>query len=164
VKLELRGITKRFGDLVANDHIDLVVQPGEIHALLGENGAGKSTLMNVLYGLLQPDAGEILVNDAVGHFRGPGDAIAAGIGMVHQHFMLVPVFSVAENVMLGAEQTSGGPARFLDRAHPRSPVDAAVVLLRAMKRHRMDLDDHVEARISEARDYLLSGRVQRARR
>ena len=107
MKLELRGITKRFGSLVANDHIDLVVEPGEIHALLGENGAGKSTLMNVLYGLYRADEGEILLNDAPQHFRGPGDAMAAGIGMVHQHFMLIPVFTVAENVMLGHEETKG---------------------------------------------------------
>ncbi len=121
MRLELRGITKRFDNLVANDHIDLVVEPGEIHALLGENGAGKSTLMNVLYGLLQPDEGEILVNGQASHFRGPGDAIAAGIGMVHQHFMLVPVFTVAENVMLGAEETTG-PAAFLDRRAARRHV------------------------------------------
>nr|WP_201470268.1 ABC transporter ATP-binding protein [Microbacterium hydrocarbonoxydans] len=107
MKLELRGITKRFGSLVANDHIDLVVEPGQIHALLGENGAGKSTLMNVLYGLYQADEGEILLDDVVQRFRGPGDAMTAGIGMVHQHFMLVPVFTVAENVMLGHEQTKG---------------------------------------------------------
>ena len=107
MKLELRGITKRFGSLVANDHVDLVVEPGQIHALLGENGAGKSTLMNVLYGLYQADEGEILLDDVVQRFRGPGDAMAAGIGMVHQHFMLVPVFTVAENVMLGHEQTKG---------------------------------------------------------
>ncbi|WP_448231264.1 ABC transporter ATP-binding protein [Microbacterium lacticum] len=105
MKLELRGITKRFGSLVANDHIDLVVEPGEIHALLGENGAGKSTLMNVLYGLYRADEGEILLDDVAQHFRGPGDAMAAGIGMVHQHFMLIPVFTVAENVMLGHEDT-----------------------------------------------------------
>lgn len=105
MKLELRGITKRFGSLVANDHIDLVVEPGEIHALLGENGAGKSTLMNVLYGLYRADEGEILLDDVPQHFRGPGDAMAAGIGMVHQHFMLIPVFTVAENVMLGHEDT-----------------------------------------------------------
>ncbi|HKT58091.1 MAG TPA: ABC transporter ATP-binding protein [Microbacterium sp.] len=105
MKLELRGITKRFGSFTANDHIDVTVQPGEIHALLGENGAGKSTLMNVLYGLYQAEEGEILLDDVPHHFRGPGDAMAAGIGMVHQHFMLVPVFTVAENVMLGHEQT-----------------------------------------------------------
>jgi general nucleoside transport system ATP-binding protein len=103
VKLELRGITKRFGSLVANDHMDLVVQPGEIHALLGENGAGKTTLMNVLYGLVQPDGGEILLDDEPVAIHSPRDAIRAKVGMVHQHFMLVPVFTVAENVTLGAE-------------------------------------------------------------
>jgi simple sugar transport system ATP-binding protein len=103
VKLELRGITKRFGSLVANDHIDLIVQPGEIRALLGENGAGKTTLMNVLYGLIQPDEGEILLDDKPVAIHSPRDAIRAKIGMVHQHFMLVPVFTVAENVTLGAE-------------------------------------------------------------
>ena len=107
MKLELRGITKRFGSLVANDHIDLVIEPGQIHALLGENGAGNSTLMNVLYGLYQADEGDILLDDVVQHFRGPGDAMNAGIGMVHQHFMLIPVFTVAENVMLGHENTKG---------------------------------------------------------
>ncbi|MFI6427314.1 ABC transporter ATP-binding protein [Promicromonospora sp. NPDC050880] len=116
MRLELRGITKRFGALVANDHIDLVVQPGEIHSLLGENGAGKSTLMNVLYGLYQADEGEILLDDVVQDFAGPGDAMGAGIGMVHQHFMLVPVFTVAENVMLGHEQTRGGGRLDLEAA------------------------------------------------
>jgi simple sugar transport system ATP-binding protein len=104
VKLELRGITKRFGSLVANDHIDLVVQPGEIRALLGENGAGKTTLMNVLYGLVQPDEGEILMDDQPTAIHSPRDAIRAKVGMVHQHFMLVPVFTVAENVTLGTER------------------------------------------------------------
>lgn len=105
MKLELRGITKRFGTLVANDSINLVVEPGQIHALLGENGAGKSTLMNVLYGLYQADAGEVLLDGVKQTFAGPGDAMAAGIGMVHQHFMLIPVFTVAENVALGHEPT-----------------------------------------------------------
>jgi len=119
VKLELRGITKRFGSLVANDHIDLVVEPGEIHALLGENGAGKSTLMNVLYGFYDPDDGEILLDDVPVNFDGPGDAMAAGIGMVHQHFMLVPVFTVAENVVLGHEPVKGGGLIDLTEARRR---------------------------------------------
>lgn len=108
VKLELQGITKVFGPLVANDNIDLVVEPGQIHALLGENGAGKSTLMNVLYGLYQPDEGKILIDGQPVTFKGPGDAVAAGIGMVHQHFMLIPVFTVAESVALGYETTKFG--------------------------------------------------------
>jgi len=105
VRLELRGVTKRYGALVANDGIDLTVEPGQIHALLGENGAGKTTLMNVLYGLTQPDEGEILADGQPVTLRSPKDAIKAGFGMVHQHFMLVPVFTVAENVTLGAERT-----------------------------------------------------------
>lgn len=108
--------------MLANDHIDLTVQPGEIHALLGENGAGKSTLMNILYGLLQPDQGEIVIDGEPVVCHGPRDAIAAGIGMVHQHFMLVPVFTVTENVMLGAEQTYGGPVGALDRRSARARV------------------------------------------
>ena len=119
MKLELRGITKRFGTLVANDHIDLVVQPGEIHCLLGENGAGKSTLMNVLYGLYRADDGVILLDDVVQNFQGPGDAMRAGIGMVHQHFMLIPVFTVAENVMLGHEATKAGGILDLETARKR---------------------------------------------
>ena len=107
MKLELRGITKRFPGVVANEGVDLVVRPGEIVGLLGENGAGKTTLMNVLYGLSRPDEGEILIDDKPVTFSGPGDAIEAGIGMVHQHFMLVPVFTVTENVMLGVESTRG---------------------------------------------------------
>ena len=105
MKLELKGITKRFGTLVANDSIDLVVESGEIHSLLGENGAGKSTLMNVLYGLYKADEGQILLDGKPATFSGPGAAMAAGIGMVHQHFMLIPVFTVAENVALGHEPT-----------------------------------------------------------
>ncbi|WP_317620694.1 ABC transporter ATP-binding protein [Actinoplanes sp. KI2] len=107
---------------MANDHIDITVEPGEVHALLGENGAGKSTLMNQLYGLLQPDEGEILVDGAAKVFRSPRDAIAAGIGMVHQHFMLVPVFTVAENIALGAEDVRGGPLGILDRRRNRRDV------------------------------------------
>ncbi len=106
MKLEIKGLTKKFGSFTANDHIDLTIEPGEIHCLLGENGAGKSTLMNMLYGLLTPTEGEILVDGKPVTFSSPSDAIAVGIGMVHQHFMLVPVFTVAENVMLGREQTS----------------------------------------------------------
>ena len=107
MRLELKGITKRFPGVVANDAVDLVVEPGEVHGLLGENGAGKSTLMNILYGLYRADEGEILVNGALLELDDPGDAIDAGIGMVHQHFMLVPVFTVAENIVLGVEQTRG---------------------------------------------------------
>ncbi len=106
--LQLREITKTFGSLVANDAITLNIVPGEIHCLLGENGAGKSTLMNVLYGLYQPDGGEIVVDGAVQRFTNPRQAIDAGIGMVHQHFMLVDVFSVAENIVLGREPGGTG--------------------------------------------------------
>jgi general nucleoside transport system ATP-binding protein len=105
--LELRGITKRFPGIVANDSIDLDLGRGEVHALLGENGAGKSTLMNVLYGLYSPDEGEIRLRGAPVRFHSPKDAIESGIGMVHQHFMLIPVMTVAENVVLGAEPTQG---------------------------------------------------------
>ena len=105
MKLELRGITKKFGEFTANDSIDLVVESGEVHSLLGENGAGKSTLMNVLFGLYEPTEGQVLVDDQPVVFSGPGEAMAAGIGMVHQHFMLIPVFTVAENVALGDEHS-----------------------------------------------------------
>mgnify|MGYP006196979587 CR=1 FL=1 len=94
----------RFGSFAANEDVDLVVEPGQIHCLLGENGAGKSTLMNVLYGLYRPSGGRILVDGAEVSFRGPGDAMAAGIGMVHQHFMLVPTLTVAENIALGLKE------------------------------------------------------------
>lgn len=119
MKLELRGITKRFGSLVANDNINLVVDDQEIHCLLGENGAGKSTLMNVLFGLYTADEGQILLDGKPVQFRGPGDAMAAGIGMVHQHFMLIPVFTVAENVMLGFEDTTFAGILDLNAARKR---------------------------------------------
>jgi ABC-type uncharacterized transport system ATPase subunit len=106
--LELRGITKRFGALTANDAVDLRLRRGEIHALLGENGAGKSTLMNVVYGMLSPDEGEILVDGTPTTIHSPRDAMSQGIGMVFQHFMLIPVMTVAENLVLGAEPRKGG--------------------------------------------------------
>jgi len=112
--LEMRGITKRYPGVLANDHIDLDVRPGEIHALLGENGAGKTTLMNILYGLARPDEGQILLDGEEVQIGGPADAIRRGITMVHQHFMLVPVLSVADNILLG-EETMANPI-FLDRA------------------------------------------------
>src|SRR5581483_6992950 len=103
--LELRGITKVFPGIVADDHVDFDLRRGEVHALLGENGAGKSTLMNILYGLYRPDDGEIVVRGQPVTFHSAKDAIAAGIGMVHQHFMLIPVMTVAENIVLGLEPT-----------------------------------------------------------
>ncbi len=111
--LEARGITKRFPGVLANDHIDFALMPGEVHALLGENGAGKTTLMNILYGLYHQDEGQILVRGQEVLLHDPNDAIRLGIGMVHQHFMLIPVFTVAENVMLGMELTQRGS--ILDR-------------------------------------------------
>lgn len=107
MSLELRGITKRFGALTANDAIDLEVADGEIHAILGENGAGKSTLMNIVYGLISPDSGSISIDGKAITINSPLDALAAGIGMVHQHFMLIPVFTVAENIVLGHEKVKG---------------------------------------------------------
>jgi ABC-type uncharacterized transport system ATPase subunit len=106
MKLELRGITKRFGAVLANDHLDITISPGTIHAIVGENGAGKSTAMRIAYGFYTADSGEILVNDQVRDIRAPHDAIALGIGMVHQHFMLVRPMTVTENIVLGAEPGS----------------------------------------------------------
>jgi len=106
--LEIRGVSKHFPGVIANDNIDLTLGRGEIVALLGENGAGKSTLMNIVYGLQQPSAGEIRINGEIVALQSPGDAITHGIGMVHQHFQLVPNMTVTENIMLGAESVSNG--------------------------------------------------------
>ncbi len=120
--LELRSITKKFGPVVANDRVDFDLAPGEVHALLGENGAGKSTLMSVLYGLYSPTSGEILVDGEAVSINSPSDAIAHGIGMVHQHFMFIPVMTVAENIVLGNEPVHAGPLGVLDRATARTRV------------------------------------------
>jgi ABC-type uncharacterized transport system ATPase subunit len=135
--LELRGITKVFPGTVANDHIDFDLRRGEVHALLGENGAGKTTLMNILYGLSKPDEGEIILNGERITFSSPKDAIERGIGMVHQHFMLIPVMTVAENIVLGVEPSDKG---FLD-------YDAARVRVRELARRfgfQIDPDARIE--------------------
>src|SRR5512139_4111128 len=110
--LQAIGITKRFPGVLANDRVDFTLEKGEIHALLGENGAGKSTLMNILYGLYQPDEGQILVDGQPVQMVTPHDAIACGVGMVHQHFMLVPPLTVTENIMLGQESLVGATKVF----------------------------------------------------
>ena len=132
MSLELRAITKRFGGLVANDAIDFAVADGEIHAILGENGAGKSTLMNIVYGLLQPDSGTISVDGKELTINSPLDSLAAGIGMVHQHFMLIPVFTVVENIVLGHEKT--GILGKLDLATAREEI------LRISREFNFDVD------------------------
>ncbi len=132
--LELRGITKQFPGVLANDNIDLTLYQGEIHALLGENGAGKSTLMNILYGLYEPTRGEILVDGKRLALGSPSDAIAAGIGMVHQHFMLVPPFTVTENVILGNEET-GAAGRLNTRT-------AAKQITEISQRYNLEVDPY----------------------
>ncbi|TFV64211.1 UNVERIFIED_ORG: ABC transporter ATP-binding protein [Bacillus sp. AZ43] len=135
--VELRGITKRFPGVVANRDIELRVRRGEVHAIVGENGAGKSTLMKTLYGMHRPDEGQILLDGREVHFKSPADAIAAGIGMVHQHFMLADNFTVLENIVLGSEPTRGGR---LDRAEARRRI------LEISERYALDLhpDELVE--------------------
>src|ERR671937_468408 len=117
--LELRGITKQFPGVLANDHIDLEILRNEVHALLGENGAGKSTLMNILYGLYHPDDGEILIKGESVRMASAKDAIERGIGMVHQHFMLIPVMTVTENIVLAAEPTHAGVLLDVNSAEAR---------------------------------------------
>jgi len=119
--VEMHNISKQFPLVLANDDVTFNVQKGEIHALVGENGAGKSTLMNILYGLLHADSGTLAVDGKAAHFTGPGDAIARGIGMVHQHFMLIPPLTVAENVVLGQEPSKRG---FVDKASANQTVKA----------------------------------------
>lgn len=138
IVLQAKGITKRFPGVLANDKVDFDLRKGEIHALLGENGAGKTTLMNILYGLYHQDEGEMLVHGKPVKIKDPNDSIAQGIGMVHQHFMLVPVFTVAENVMLGDETTKRG---FLDR----KTVSAKVRQLS----HRYGLDVDPDALVGQ---------------
>src|SRR5512145_1561907 len=117
-EMHMQGIVKRFPGVLANDHVDFDVRAGEVHALLGENGAGKSTLMRQLYGLYKPDEGQILIDGKEMHFNSPLDAINAGIGMIHQHFMLVPSLTVVENIALGLK-SSRGPMLDLDRVEKR---------------------------------------------
>lgn len=132
--LELRNITKQFPGVLANDHVSITLEQGEILALLGENGAGKTTLMNVLYGLYQPDEGEIIVKGKPVRINSPNDAIHVGVGMVHQHFMLVPVLTVTENVMVGDEMLTGGV--FLDTAR------AAARIREISQQHGLEVDPH----------------------
>jgi ABC-type uncharacterized transport system ATPase subunit len=132
MRVELKGITKRFGSFAACDDVSLVVEPGQIHCLLGENGAGKSTLMNVLFGLLHPDEGQILIDGEPVILHDSGEAVRRGIGMVHQHFMLVPVFTVAENVVLGFEPTKSFGR--LDRAKADQSIREA------SKRYGLEVD------------------------
>ncbi|WBW49718.1 ABC transporter ATP-binding protein [Peptoniphilus equinus] len=135
--VEMRQVTKKFGSFTANDKIDLDIRQGEIHALLGENGAGKSTLMNILYGLYTPTGGEVLINGKTVNFSDPNDAIAAGLGMVHQHFMLIQPFTVVQNIILGKEPLKG---MAVDMAKAKADVEA----LSAKYGLSVDLDAKIE--------------------
>ncbi|MEA2584441.1 MAG: ral nucleoside transport system ATP-binding protein [Thermomicrobiales bacterium] len=157
--VEMLGIVKRFPGIVANAGVDLVVERGEIHALLGENGAGKSTLMNILFGLYHPDEGEIHVDGKPVRFHGPRDAVAAGLGMVHQHFMLIPRFTVAENVILGSE---GATTLHLDRgaAERRVGEIAAAYGLRVDPKARVeDLPVGMQQRVEILRTLYQGSRI-----
>ncbi|MEW5829680.1 MAG: ATP-binding cassette domain-containing protein, partial [Chloroflexota bacterium] len=139
--LQAIGITKKFPGVVANDHVDIDLRAGEIHALLGENGAGKSTLMNILYGLYNQDEGEIFINGKTINITTPNDAIEHGVGMVHQHFMLIPVFTVAENIMLGAETLH----REKENKSPLLKLDRREVALRIEElshQYGLEIDPH----------------------
>jgi simple sugar transport system ATP-binding protein len=138
--VELRGVTKRFGDVVANDGVDLTLEPGTVHALVGENGAGKTTLMSVLYGLYHPDEGEIRVDGETRQFHSPRDAIDAGIGMIHQHFQLVDTMTVVQNVVLGHEPTSGG---LVDQSSAREEIE------RICETFGFDVDRHLDTRVED---------------
>ena len=133
--IEMLGIRKQFGNFVANNNITLQLKKGEIHALLGENGAGKSTLMNVLFGLYQPEAGEIKVRGKVEKITDPNKANDLGIGMVHQHFMLVENFTVTENIILGSEPTKLGTINI---------KDAAKEIADLSKRYQLDVDPYAK--------------------
>src|SRR5512136_283526 len=144
--LQASGITKRFPGVLANDHVSFDLEKGEIHALLGENGAGKSTLMNILYGLYQPDEGEIRINDKLTRITSPHDAIAQGIGMVHQHFMLVPPLTVTENIMLGQESVTAA-SKFLGGL---SVLDRRTVAARVRElSHQYGLDVDPDAYVKD---------------
>src|SRR5271167_1177378 len=119
--VELRGLTKRFGSVVANDSVNLRIEPGTIHGVIGENGAGKSTAMKMLYGIFPPDAGEIIVHGEKRVWASPGDAIAAGIGMVHKHFMLAGPYTALDNILLGAEPVRCG---VIDRRRARIRLES----------------------------------------
>ncbi|WP_372912936.1 ABC transporter ATP-binding protein [Salinigranum sp.] len=138
--VELDGITKRFGDVVANESVDFTLESGTVHALVGENGAGKTTLMSVLYGLYQPDAGEIRVDGDQRSFHSPRDAIDAGVGMIHQHFQLVDTMTVVQNVVLGHEPTSRG---LVDQS------DARAEIARICETYGFDVDDHLDTRVED---------------
>jgi len=150
--LELRGITKRFGGVVANDHIDIKVEPGTIHAIVGENGAGKSTAMRIAYGFYTADSGEILIDGQVREIQRPHDAIALGVGMVHQHFMLVDTMTVAENIALGAESGVAAGSAKQDPVYRRRAglalwtrldiEDAVTRVRRLSEEFRLSVDPH----------------------
>ena len=149
--LEVRGLTKRFPGVLANDHIDLKLNKGDVLGLLGENGAGKSTLMNMIYGLYAPDEGDILVNDSKVNIKDANDAIRLGIGMVHQHFQLVPVLTVTENIMLGNESTQFG--MFLNRNAAKQRIIEIAEPLRTRCRPRCADSGFACGRAAARRNY-----------